>query len=83
MCLEGYEFWNRKNRDRNEALEAKVYAAAGLELARNCIPEDTTVYVICAYYPDDGTEEIIGVGTQSYGLKLGLAIEKNVNLMLL
>ena len=72
-----------KDRERNEALDARVYAAAGLELARRCIPEDTTVYVICAYYPDDGTEEIIGVGTQSYGLKLGLAIEKNVNLIFL
>lgn len=74
---------DRTEREKNEALDAKVYAAKGIELARRLIPEDTTVYVICAYYPDDGTEEIIGVGTQSYGLKLGLAIEKNVNLMFL
>lgn len=73
----------KKEREENEALDARVYALAGMELAKNFIPEDSTLYVIVAYYPDDGTDEILGVGTQSYGLRLGLSINRNVNLMFL
>lgn len=84
MCMDDYEFWNRKvvnkDRERNEALDAAVYARKGLEIARTCIPEDTADYVICAYFPGENDFEVLGVGTKSFGLKMGLEMDRDVNI---
>lgn len=45
------------------------------------IAEDSTEYIIVAFFPDDGSTEILGVGTQAFGLKLGVSMDRNVNLM--
>lgn len=84
MCMDDYEFWNRKvvnkDRERNEALDAAVYARKGEEVARTCIPEDTAEYVICAYFPVENDFEVLGVGTKSFGLKMGLQMDRDVNI---
>lgn len=87
MCMDDYEFWNQKKvnnaRERNEALDAAIYARKGIEVARTCIPEDTAEYVICAYYPGEKDFEVLGVGTKKFALELGLKMDRNVNILCL
>lgn len=87
MCMDDYEFWNQKKvnnaRERNEALDAAIYARKGIELARTYIPEDTAEYVICAYYPGEKDFEVLGVGTKKFALELGLKMDRNVNILCL
>lgn len=84
MCMDDYEFWNRKvvnkDRERNEANDAAVYARKGLEVASTCIPEDTAEYVILAAYPGENDFEVLGLGTKSFGLKMGLEMDRDVNI---
>ena len=68
------------DRKRNEALDARVYAAAGLELARRCIPEDTSNYVILALYPGSEDFEVLGVGTKDFGFQTALKMDRNVTI---
>ena len=68
------------DRERNEALDARVYAAAGLELARRCIPEDTSNYVILALYPGSEDFEVLGVGTKDFGFQTALKMDRNVTI---
>lgn len=42
---------------------------------------DTTSYVIVAYYPATGETEVLGIGTQAYGLKLGMLMDRDVNIL--
>lgn len=44
------------DRERNERLDAALYARKGAEIARTCIPEDTAEYVILSAYP--GADEV-------------------------
>ena len=84
MCMDDYEFWNQKkvnkDRERNEALDAAVYARKGAEIARTYIPEDTAEYVILAAYPGENDFEVLGVGTKKFGLEMGLKMDCDVNL---
>lgn len=84
MCMDDYEFWNQKKvnnaRERNEALDAAIYARKGIEAARTCIPEDTAEYVILAAYPGENDFEVLGVGTKKFGLEMGLKMDCDVNL---
>lgn len=85
MCMDDYGFWNKKvvnnDREHNEALDAAVYARKGAEIAaRTFIPEDTAEYVICAYFPGEKDFEVLGVGTKSFGLKMGLEMDRDVNI---
>jgi hypothetical protein len=85
MCMDDYEFWNQKKvnnaRERNEANDAAVYARKGLEIAaRTYVPDDTSEYVILANYPGENDFEVLGVGTKSFGLKLGLEMDRDVNI---
>lgn len=84
MCMDDYEFWNQKkvnkDRERNEANDAAVYASKGLEVARTCIPEDTAEYVILAAYPGENDFEVLGVGTKKFGLEMGLKMDCDVNI---
>ena len=70
-------------RERNEANDAAIYARKGIELSRTIISEDTSEYIICAFYPDTGETEILGVGTQAFGLKLGIKMDRDVNIIFL
>lgn len=87
MCMDDYEFWNRKvvnnARDRNEANDAALYARKGAEISRTCIPEDTADYIILAYYPGEKDFEVLGVGTKKFALELGLKMDRNVNILCL
>lgn len=69
---------SKSNREINEANDAAVYARKGMEIARTCIPEDTAEYVICAYFPGEKDFEVLGVGTKSFGLKMGLEMDRDV-----
>lgn len=84
MCMDDYEFWNRKvvnkARERNEALDAAVYARKGEEIARTCIHEDTAEYVILAYYPGETDFEVLGVGTKAFGFQTALKMDRNVTI---
>ena len=84
MCMDDYEFWNRKKvtnaRERNEALDAAVYARKGAEIARTCIPEDTAEYVILALYPGAEDFEVLGVGTKAFGFQTALKMDRNVTI---
>lgn len=44
------------------------------------IPEDTADYVILAYYPGGKDFEVLGVGSKSFGLELGLKMDRDVNI---
>ena len=86
MCMDDYDFFNQKKvnnaaRERNEAYDAAVYARKGAEIARTCIHEDLTKYVILAYYPGADDFEVLGVGTKKFGLELGLKMDCNVNIL--
>lgn len=70
----------KNERDRNERLDASVYARKGEEIARTCIPEDTAEYVILAAYPGADDFEVLGVGTQKFGLEIGLKMDCDVTL---
>lgn len=70
----------KNERVRNEALDARVYAAAGLELARRCIPEDTAEYIILAFYPGSEDFEVLGVGTKAFGFQTALKMDRNVTI---
>lgn len=70
----------KSERDRNEAQDAAVYARKGAEIARTYIPEDTSEYIICAYYPGEKDFEVLGVGTKKFGLEMGLKMDCDVNL---
>lgn len=82
MCMDDYECFRKvenKDRERNERLDAAVYARKGAEIvARTYIPEDTAEYVICAYFPGEKDFEVLGVGTKSFGLKMGLEMDRDV-----
>ena len=81
MCMDDYDCFRKvenKDRERNERLDAAVYARKGAEIARTCIPEDTADYVICAYFPGEKDFEVLGVGTKSFGLKMGLEMDRDV-----
>ena len=84
MCMDDYKFGNQKkvnkDRERNEANDAAVYARKGFEAARTCIPEDTAEYVILAAYPGENDFEVLGVGTKKFGLEMGLKMDCDVNL---
>jgi hypothetical protein len=84
MCMDDYEFFNQKkvnkDRERNEANDAAVYARKGIEAARTCIPEDTAEYVILAVYPGENDFEVLGVGTKKFGLEMGLKMDCDVTL---
>ncbi len=84
MCMDDYEFWNQKKvnnaRERNEALDAAIYARKGIEVARTFIHEDTAEYVILAFYPGENDFEVLGVGTKKFGLEMGLKMDRDVNL---
>lgn len=73
----------KSDRERNEANDAAIYARKGIELSRTIIPEDTAEYVICAFFPDTGETEMVGVGTKKFGLELGLKMDRNVNILFL
>lgn len=76
------DFENMVNdRERNERLDAALYARKGAEIARTCIPEDTAEYVILAAYPGADDFEVLGVGTKKFGLELGLKMDCNVNIL--
>lgn len=85
MCMDDYEFWNQKKvnkaRAQNEANDAAMYAMKGVEVARTCIHEDPTEYVIMAYYPGADDFEVLGVGTKKFGLEFGLKMDCNVNIL--
>lgn len=86
MCMDDYECFRKvenKDRERNEANDAAVYARKGEEIARTYIPEDTAEYVICAYYPGEKDFEVLGVGTKKFALELGLKMDRNVNILCL
>jgi hypothetical protein len=70
-----------KDRERNERLDAAVYARKGAEIARTSIQEDTAEYVILAAYPGADDFEVLGVGTKKFGLELGLKMDRDVNLL--
>lgn len=84
MCMDDYEFWNQKKvnnaRERNEALDAAIYARKGIEEARKYIPEDTAEYVILAAYPGENDFEVLGVGTKKFGLEMGLKMDCDLTL---
>lgn len=84
MCMDDYDCFRKvdnKDRERNERLDAAVYARKGEEIARTCIPEDTAEYVILAAYPGADDFEVLGVGTKKFGLELGLKMDCNVNIL--
>lgn len=84
MCMDDYEFWNQKKvnnaRERNEALDAAIYARKCIEVARTCIPEDTAEYVILAFYPGENDFEVLGVGTKAFGFQTALKMDRNVTI---
>lgn len=67
-------------RERNEALDARVYARKGEEIARTCIPEDTAEYIILAFYPGEKDFEVLGVGTKAFGFQTALKMDRNVTI---
>lgn len=73
------KYW-KSERERNEALDAAVYARLGAEIARTCIPDDTADYVILAYYPGETDFEVLGVGTKAFGFQTALKMDRNVTI---
>lgn len=71
----------KSERERNEALDASIYAAKGAEIARTCIHEDPTEYVILAYYPGADDFEVLGVGTKKFGLETAVKMDRDVNIL--
>lgn len=84
MCMDDYCFGNEEKvnnaRERNEALDAAVYARKGAEIARTCIPEDTAEYIILAIYPGENDFEVLGVGTKAFGFQTALKMDRNVTI---
>lgn len=68
----------RGPRERNEAMDAAIWARKGIEVARNCIPEDTAEYIILAFYPGSEDFEVLGVGTKAFGFQTALKMDRNV-----
>lgn len=83
--MDDYVFLNQKKvnndaRERNEAMDAAIYARKGIEVARNCIPEDTEEYIILAFYPGEIDFEVLGVGTKAFGFQTALKMDRNVTI---
>jgi hypothetical protein len=82
--MDDYECFRKvenKDRERNERLDAAVYARKGAEIAaRTFIPEDTAEYVILAFYPGENDFEVLGVGTKKFGLEMALKMNCDVNI---
>lgn len=70
----------RGPRERNEAMDAAIWARKGIEVARNCLPEDTEEYIILAFYPGEKDFEVLGVGTKAFGFQTALKMDRNVTI---